>query len=564
MPDELGAGRLGRLFQPAPATAPLLRVLFGLLARRRGERGPVTVVRLAVRESRGAAAPGVAVAVLGALVALAGIVLATGAAGPATSWVIAGIALLAAGILLAAGGIALAIGLAGRFLLRILADDVPETMFGICTGLSQGDGPAFTDWIADRIDDLAGRDRGTVPLTFGDLWGGAGARPADRVIDLRMISTCLSQSRPYELPWEGRRFFYRRTEWARLFPARVMDALAAASSPPVPEDAESTDESDWEWENAVAAELGLFRFPAPADVPVVVATRLSLSLPLLISAVPMYWIEHASASYRTARERRDAGGTVSAEDLADAFAPLWFTDGGLVSNFPVHLFDAPLPTRPTFAIDLERFTDERPQEPVDESRNSFLPRSNREGLTVPIARVPRRGLAALAGFGWAALATSRDWRDKAQLTLPGFRDRIVRVFQNADEGGLNLDMDSATIRRLQERGRLAARKLVTQFDAPVFAHGATGWDNHRWVRYRAFLGALPEFLRDFREAEALVADDGAPPSHPWRRRATGRLAADVTDRLGEAADLLAADAAGSEELQSAPRPASVLRRIART
>lgn len=565
VPAQLGEGRLARLFQPTDATAPLLRILFRVLAlRRRGGVGILALIRAAVGETGGAVIPGVVPAIVGVVAALAGVGLAVaGAVSLGAAWIVAGVALVVAGVLLTVAGIALAVALAARSLLRTLADDVPANMFGICTGLSEGAEPALTDWIADRIDDLAGRDPAGRPLTFGDLWGGSGVRSADRAIDLRMISTCLSQSRPYELPWEGRRFFYRRAEWERLFPARVIAALDAVASPPAPEDAESTTPSDWEWENALARELGLVRFPAPPEVPVVVATRLSLSLPLLISAVPMYWIEHAGDCYRDARERREAGLPVRGTDLEGAFAPLWFSDGGLVSNFPVHLFDAPLPTRPTFAIDLQDFPDGTTRD-ADEARNSFLPRDNREGLTLPVRRLPRRGLGALAGFAWAALSTSRDWQDRSLLTLPGFRDRIVRVFQDDDEGGLNLDMSTDTIRALQERGRLAARKLVTQFDAPVFAHGGTGWDNHRWIRYRALLGTLPEFLRDYRRAEALVPDGDDPPSHPWRRAATRRLAEGLSEQLGDAADLLADDPAGRAELRSAPRPLSVLRRTART
>ena len=32
-----------------------------------------------------------------------------------------------------------------------------------------------------------------------------------------------------------------------------------------------------------------------------------------------------------------------------------FSDGGISSNFPVQIFDSPLPARPTFAINLAGF-----------------------------------------------------------------------------------------------------------------------------------------------------------------------------------------------------------------
>ena len=36
--------------------------------------------------------------------------------------------------------------------------------------------------------------------------------------------------------------------------------------------------------------------------------------------------------------------------------------------------------------------------------------------------------------------TARVWVDEAPLTMPGYRDRVVTVYQDGDEGGLNLAM----------------------------------------------------------------------------------------------------------------------------
>ncbi|KAG1385865.1 hypothetical protein G6F59_017159 [Rhizopus arrhizus] len=67
-----------------------------------------------------------------------------------------------------------------------------------------------------------------------------------------------------------------------------------------------------------------------------------------------------------------------------AFRICWFSDGGISSNFPIHLFDAALPRWPTFAINLVY-----PQHAEDVSHCSsgrqalehavFLPTENRHG-----------------------------------------------------------------------------------------------------------------------------------------------------------------------------------------
>ena len=90
-------------------------------------------------------------------------------------------------------------------------------------------------------------------------------------------------------------------------------------------------------------------FPPPDDLPVVVAARMSLSFPLLISAIPLRALDMTRPRTRKAVAAVEEG-TEPAESIVAETC--WFSDGGIVSNFPVHFFDAPLPTRPTFAIDL--------------------------------------------------------------------------------------------------------------------------------------------------------------------------------------------------------------------
>ena len=111
---------------------------------------------------------------------------------------------------------------------------------------------------------------------------------------------------------------------------------------------------EFEADDAAAAshQPRLRRLPGAYDLPVIVATRLSLSFPLLISAIPIWIVEHRS-------------GTVS-------FRKQWFTDGGFCSNFPVHLFDQALPSHPTFAINLGTMGRDWQPSPIQRENLKFV------------------------------------------------------------------------------------------------------------------------------------------------------------------------------------------------
>jgi hypothetical protein len=475
------------------------------------------------------------------------------------------------GLVVAIIGGALAIALRLKHKLTV---DVPSNLFGICRGLGTTEGPGFTDWLSDRIDDVAGLDPEARPLRFGHLWTGttklAYRHTRDRSIDLRMVSTCLSQGRPYELPWAARNFFYDPATWATLFPAHVMKALHDAPPPAQPEGSSESQRATWLWEDEVAAAYSppLRRLPDSQHLPVIVATRLSLSFPLLISAVPLYAIDLGSPASREAItvRRKAIHDDTAAPTTGLEFCKLWFTDGGLCSNFPLHLFDAALTSRPTFAINLGSF--EPGQTPsTDQRQNVELATSNRSGLLPPHTPIPESGMGAVAGFASAALNTARNWQDGSYLDQPGYRDRIVRVLQTRSEGGLNLTMDGTTINGLAARGRAAAEALVDQFTEPHYPERdawATGWDNHRWVRYRAFLACLPDWLGSYARGRAVLCTDlDHPPSYALSPSAR-TLAADLTRAMDEAAAVCAnASPSALAALTGAPSPQASIRRIPR-
>jgi hypothetical protein len=106
----------------------------------------------------------------------------------------------------------------------------------------------------------------------------------------------------------------------------------------------------------------------------------------------------------------------------------------------------------------------------------------------------------------------QSWSDNTQTRVPGYRDRVVHIFHAASEGGLNLDMDEASLRRLAERGAAAGRLLRRRF-AEDGGGTALDWDNHRWVRLRSTLALVEETLADLREGLTARGADGDGPSY---------------------------------------------------
>ena len=186
------------------------------------------------------------------------------------------------------------------------------------------------------------------PLTFRDLWcapayPGAEGLPCSehdppdrRSINLQMITTNVTHGRPYRLPMldETSRLFYRAEDLEGYFPEPIIDAMVKVSRP-----YRALSKSD---ATEGPETQGFLELPG-ADMPIVVAARLSLSYPLLFSAVPLWAIDY----------EREEGQRELKRCL--------FTDGGVSSNFPIHLFDAALPRWPTFGMWLDRLDPNGPR-----------------------------------------------------------------------------------------------------------------------------------------------------------------------------------------------------------
>jgi predicted acylesterase/phospholipase RssA len=537
LPEWVGAGdNLFRLFQPQAGTRRFYRLFTSGL----GHTGLGKWLRVA-----GAALAGFPLAALAGLAPGAALVVVAALTGSGLLLVCA----IVAGLVLAVLGLVLALGFRiGTGLPRALG----RNDFGLCSGLSGGEAPALTPWLAALIDELAAKE-GDEPLTFGDLRA--------KGIDLMVMTTNVTHRRPHRMPWTSRDLYYDPTRLRRLFPERIVAWMDA--HPPPPGDGREGEQR----ERRLAALAPLRPFPAADDLPVVVAARMSLSFPLLISAVPLHALDMTRRKTRRAAEAVETGNDPAEPLVAEV---CWFSDGGIASNFPVHFFDTPLPARPTFAIDLDGFHPDHGRR-SEEADNVYLPSTNAGGLLETWHRLdPEPGFASLSGFVSGIVRTMQNHVDSALSRQPGYRDRIVHVHTAPDEGGMNLTMPPHVIEALTLRGQAAGRKLVERFAETPGTDSGLSWDNHRWVRYRSALAALSELLevfgatwstgppgeRTYRELLERAEDEG-PAGYQFTSDTQRQLALALTELLAEAGERAAAGPASVT--RGAPRPESVAR-----
>jgi hypothetical protein len=422
-------------------------------------------LRLATRQAR-RVVRGAPVLALVAALAMAGLV--------ALSPVLA--ALVGGAVLAVVGLVFLVLGLV-EVVQRDLTQGVVDNGMGLCTGLRQPGSadPGIVDWLHEGIQRAAGLRVGDPPLTFRDLWEAPQpfpTSPAERQIRLEVMVTNVTLGRPYRFPLEGEgdRLWYRPQEWASFFPPVVLRALEAASEPYRPRSDSDPDDPGV----THARELPV------ADLPVVVAARMSMSFPVLFSCVPVYAMD-----YEAPRERR-------------RLRPCQLSDGGLCSNFPIHLFDAAIPRWPTFGLWLTRRLKDYPDQGV------WLPRTHLEGradtfrqhLDRPRDPGDPRPVARLAGFGLGVLSTMKDWSDHTRIRLPHVRNRVARIRLRPGEGQLFITMGPQVIRRMAwSYGTEAGRKLVAAFGAdPRTGEASPAWRDHLYVRLQVLLTGLQELL----------------------------------------------------------------------
>ena len=421
-----------------------------------------------------------------------------------------------------------------------------ENCYGLCMGgtTESADGKpgptGLSDWLHNGIQRSAGLKDGEPPLTFRDLWNapahpGAQRRPCSsgdpadwRSINLQMITTNLTHGRPYRLPLSDptSRLFFRLDELKGYFPACVLEALRAASKPYAPRVKDSEPSAD------EPSAQGLLELPG-ADLPIVVAARLSLSFPLLFSAVPLWAIDFEAPSSASRPFRR-----------------CLFTDGGVSSNFPMHLFDASVPRWPTFGMWLgerspywheRRGAQKKPvqgeekKEEAQEEEEVWLPKFNGQGRGDswtrfdPLSKVDRHHpdhrsrrqgprpepqpwsgsckshWMSLGGFLLSIATSAADWRDKTTFRLPHVRNRVARLLLLPGEGGLNIGMSREQILSMAHRyGTRAGRQFVDRF-VEVNGQPSPAWSEQRWIRFNLLINGLRERLDGLAAAAGCAA-----------------------------------------------------------
>lgn len=485
--DKSGRTVLERLFRPQPRTRRLFAVFHAILGRKTAWRRSFDALGAARRAYAKLAWICATVAVLAVL---GGPLLAAGCqaiawCAPQPAWPLQAVFSLLGFAVCAALGAFVAAPLVG--IVRDLLTGLVDNGFGMCRGwnVASDDGvPDLTGYLHDAVQKAAGLDPlHDDPLTFDDLHRAPDApgevlgeyplRDDDPSIRLQVYSSHLVHGRPYRFPLDARddtsRLFFRPAEMRRYFPRPVVDHLLRVSSRYAP--ASPSDPP------AGACTRGFYELPRER-LPVVVATRLAMSFPLLISAVPLWSIDYEAER----GERR--------------LKRCWMSDGGLCSNFPIHLFDALVPRWPTFGISLEKHHAGQ--------WSVWLPDLHDEGRAdnwargiEPDAKLRTRQSRAgrLGNFLLAVWNTTWAWNDQSQKRMPGVRDRVVRIRLKDGEGGVNLRMSSSEIMHLATTyGRPAGAAFVRKFV------DAAGWNEHRWVRFNRTLIALRQQIEGVRLA----------------------------------------------------------------
>ena len=277
----------------------------------------------------------------------------------------------------------------------------------------EGEIAPLTEWLTAQIDTVAGM-QGNKPLTFGDLWHApVPSVIADTMkgnesksIDFRAVTTCVSFGRPYELPFTDKIFAFDVEEWKRYFPKKVMDYLVEEAN---------------KIESTTLKRNGKLPLPVGDAMPVVVAARMSLSFPGLFSMIPLYAINY------------------DADEQANGQYPMmkvWFSDGGITSNLPIHRFDSLFPRWPTLGINLQ-YTDkdDKPARSVVDDSLIYMIKRRSDSARDLWNVFDEKGSPTkdAIGFLGGLFSSAQNWHDNAFLRLPSFRDRVVEIWLKKNE-----------------------------------------------------------------------------------------------------------------------------------
>ena len=508
--QEARGSNLFNLFQPQPRMSGLFNVATAFLLQGWWRKAAAVLRVLWIETLLGVG--------LGATVILA--------AGPHYGLACLGVFALAA---LVALGFILIFGALG-LLFRL--SFLPRCHYGFCFGFTKrkkNNPVSLVEWLNEKLTAFAGDLPAGEPLTFGRLHKAG--------VTLKMITTCLTFGRPFTLPFESNEFYFAPDEMRHYMPEDVVKWM---------EDHPHSTKHDTH--DRLVDLTGFKPLPDHHDMPVILAARLSLSFPFLFCAVPLYAIDFSRRVRKTddppRTKKREPG---DALDPGEPYRPerVWFADGGITSNFPIHLFDGPLPRWPTFGLDL---ADLRPDQDETSDR-TWMPTSNRGGMANQWTRLNTNWGLGAGTAAFSMIDAARHWMDNLQAAAPGYRDRIVHVFLNKKEGGLNLNMPTDTVATLSGYGTKAAARLIDHFVNGTDSGKPTEmtWDNQRWIRYRSTSTVLQEFLIHYSTVlqnpeagdssilDMICRTEDVPPSS-YRLTHQCECARDMTKQLMNVAD----------------------------
>jgi predicted acylesterase/phospholipase RssA len=368
------------------------------------------------------------------------------------------------------GLVAAACGAIAKFV-YIMWRKVPKNQFGLCRGSGApgtAEQPLLTDWISQAINYIAGIEVEGTPLTFADL---KSADDVTRRIDLKIMTTNLNQTTPYIFPRNPNTFLFNEDEMSEFFPANVVQYMIENAAP--------TD---------VSLPEGFHVFPEANKLPIVVPVRMAISFPILLSAVPVWTVKRAAWDSK----RMNQSVSLTDKELSRNL----FSDGGICSNFPIHFFDAWLPRRPTFGIDLASIPDENDDYILDDISSPSPSGDLAEGgVSLPQADQRDNILSSRIGnllqFAMAVFHSAQNFRDTMQSQLPSYQERIVHVPLSSQEGGLNLNMPQTIIEGMQAKGLEAGEILCGE---------RFSFERHQWVRLRVLMGLLKKNLSEMKES----------------------------------------------------------------
>jgi predicted acylesterase/phospholipase RssA len=358
----------------------------------------------------------------------------------------------------------------------------------------------LTDWLDQCLSDLAGKNQDEAKpesvLRFGHLWdknytppgdpehagktssemAAAHADPDRRMVNLELMTTELVHRVPYRFPLkQNEPLYFRPSELETIFPKRVVDAMRAGTQADQSHNADiaGVEKPLPYCDVDTGVELtDLCRLPDPWDLPVVFVVRISMAFPGLFAAVRLYRktadpLPRVRDDFGAPIIEKETGEPVKYPESGKWMQELWFSDGGITSNFPIHFFDGVLPRWPTVGINLG------PHPRGFGHQDVYLPTDRQATNGVPTPLGP-----SMINFLSAVVDTARNWRDTAQTFMPASRGRIAWVRQRSYEGGNNLFMPRDRVAALALRGAVAGARLRRRFASEA------QWQRHQWLRLR--------------------------------------------------------------------------------